>query len=52
MKSRSSRKPGVDCRLDGGRQGGGYRCEALGAESISIVITSAIASAGLGARHK
>ena len=29
-----------------------YRCEALDAESISIAITSAIASAGLGARHK
>jgi hypothetical protein len=51
MKSRSSRKPGVDCRLDGGRQAAAIDAR-LWVLSISIAITSAIASAGLGARHK
>ncbi len=40
MKSRSKPQTQVDCRLDGGRRGGGYRCEALGAGIESIGITS------------
>ena len=51
IKSPSSRRPGLNCRLDGRRPGGGHRCEALDAESISIVIFGDCLG-GLGARHK
>ena len=39
MMSRSKPQTQVDCRLDGGCRGGGYRCEALGAGIESIVIS-------------